>query len=81
MLCNIRVREISIGCAKVTDRQGRERTLEYDTMIISRGREKNDAMFDAIEGKAPEVHKIGDCAAAGNIQKAIFGANELAREI
>ena len=81
VLCNIRVKEIAVGSVKVTDRQGRERVLDYDTMIISRGREKNDAMFEALEGKAPEVHKIGDCDAAANIQKAIFSANELAREI
>ena len=81
VFCNIRVKDIDVGSVTITDRQGRERVLAYDTMIISRGREKNDAMFDALEGKAPEVHKIGDCSAAGNIQKAIFSANELAREI
>lgn len=81
VLCNTRVKEIGIDSVTVTDREGRERVLDYDTMIISRGRQKNDAMFDALEGKAPAVYKIGDCSAAGNIQKAIFGANELAREI
>jgi len=81
VLCNIRVKEINTNGVTITDRQGRERVLDYDTMIISRGREKNDAMFDALEGKAPEVHKIGDCNAAANIRGAIFSANELAREI
>jgi hypothetical protein len=38
-------------------------------------------MFDALKGKAPEIYKIGDCDAAGNIQKAIFSANELSRKI
>jgi len=81
VLCNIKVKEIGTSSVTITDRQGRERTIGYDTMIISRGREKNDSMFDALEGKAPEIHKIGDCAAAGNIQKAIFSANEVARKI
>ena len=81
VLCNIRVKEIQTGSVTITDRQGRERVLDYDTMIISRGREKNDAMFDALAGITPEVHKIGDCSAAGNIQKAIFSANEIARKI
>jgi 2,4-dienoyl-CoA reductase-like NADH-dependent reductase (Old Yellow Enzyme family)/thioredoxin reductase len=77
VLCNIRVGDINTGSVTITDRQGREKVLSYDTMIISRGREKNDRL----EEKVPEVHKIGDCAAAGNIQKAIFSANELARDI
>lgn len=81
VLCNIKVKEIGTSSVTITDRQGRERTLAYDTMIISRGREKNDAMFEALEGKVAEVHKIGDCAAAANIQKAIFSANEVARKI
>ena len=79
--CNVRVKEMDAGRVTIRDRQGRERVLDYDTMIVSRGREKNDAMFEIFSGRAPEVHKIGDCSAAGNIQKAIFSANELARKI
>ncbi len=81
LLCNMKVGEIRTDSVTVTDRNGGERTLGFDTMIISRGREKNDEMFDALEGKAPEIHKIGDCDAAGNIRKAIISANELARDI
>jgi hypothetical protein len=65
----------------MSDKQGRDITLPFDTLVISRGREKNDRLFDEIEGLAPEIHKIGDCDAAGNIQKAIFSANEIARKI
>ncbi len=79
--CNMKVKEIGTSSVTITDRQGREKTLAYDTMIISRGREKNDGMFEALEGKGPEVHKIGDCSAAGDIKKAIISANELARKI
>ncbi|MBW1890224.1 MAG: SCP2 sterol-binding domain-containing protein [Deltaproteobacteria bacterium] len=55
--------------------------MPYDTLVISRGRSKNDALFEKIEGKAAEVYKIGDCAAAGDIQKAVWSANEVARKI
>lgn len=81
VLSNTRVEDITTEGIHVIDKQGRKSLLPYDTLIISRGREKNDAIFEEIEGKAPEVHMIGDCDAAGNIQKAIFSANELARKI
>jgi len=81
VLYHIGVDEISAEGIHITDEHGGKSVLPYDTLIISRGREKNDAIFEEIEGKAPEIHMIGDCNAAGNIQKAIFSANELARKI
>jgi len=81
ILCNIRVQEIGHSNVRISEREGRERVLDFDTMIVSRGREKNDEMFDALQGKAAEVYKIGDCDTAGNIRGAITSANDLARDI
>jgi NADH dehydrogenase FAD-containing subunit len=55
--------------------------LPFDTLIISRGREKNDALFEEIKEQVPEVHKIGDCSAAAHILQAVQSANEVARKI
>jgi len=41
----------------------------------------HDALFQELEGRVSKVYKIGDCAAAGNIQKAVWSANEVAREV
>jgi NADPH-dependent 2,4-dienoyl-CoA reductase/sulfur reductase-like enzyme len=81
VLYHIKVEEIGSEGIAVTDRQGKMSVLPFDTLIISRGREKNDALFEQIKGKAPEVHKIGDCSAAAHIQQAIQTANEVARKI
>jgi thioredoxin reductase len=78
---NVKVRGITSEGIEVEDKDGNKSVLPYDTLVISRGREKNDSLFAKIEGKAAEVHKIGDCAAAGDIQKAVFSANEVARKI
>ena len=78
---NIRVEDITADNLIIKDKPGRKIALPFDTLVISRGREKNDQLFEEIEGQVPEVHKIGDCDAAGNIQKAIFSANEIARKI
>jgi len=79
VLCNTRVQEVGYSTVRIADREGRERVLDYDTMIVSRGREKNDEMFDALQDKATEVYKVGDCDTAANIRGAIFSANDLAR--
>ena len=81
VLFNTKVKEISAEGIEIEDKQGQKSMLPFDTLIISRGRQKNDALYEQLEGKAPEVFKIGDCATAGNIQKAVWSANEVARKI
>jgi thioredoxin reductase len=81
VLYQIRVEEMTTEGVVVSDKQGRTKTIPFDTLIISRGRKKNDAMFEALQGKVSEIHKIGDCATAGNILKSVWSANEVARKI
>jgi 2,4-dienoyl-CoA reductase-like NADH-dependent reductase (Old Yellow Enzyme family)/putative sterol carrier protein/thioredoxin reductase len=76
-----KVKALTAGGIEIEDQQGQTSVLPFDTLIISRGRKKNDALFEQLKGKAPEVYKIGDCDAAGNIQKAVWSANEIARKI
>jgi 2,4-dienoyl-CoA reductase-like NADH-dependent reductase (Old Yellow Enzyme family)/putative sterol carrier protein/thioredoxin reductase len=78
---NVKVRGITTEGIEIEDDGGNKSVLPYDTLVISRGRTKNDSLFEKIEGKAAEVYKIGDCAAAGDIQKAVWSANEVARQI
>ncbi|MDP2918811.1 MAG: FAD-dependent oxidoreductase [Dehalococcoidia bacterium] len=65
----------------VVNKDGAKTILPYDTLIISREREANDSLFNTFQGKAPEVYKIGDCAQVGDIQTAVWSANEVARKI
>jgi 2,4-dienoyl-CoA reductase-like NADH-dependent reductase (Old Yellow Enzyme family)/putative sterol carrier protein/thioredoxin reductase len=78
---NVKVRNILTEGVEIEDKDGGRSVLPYDTLVISRGRTKNDSLYEEIEGKADEVYKIGDCAAAGDIQKAVWSANEVARKI
>ncbi len=81
VLFNTKVKEITAAEIEIEDKQGQKSRLPFDTLIISRGRQKNDALYEQVKGKAFEVYKIGDCNAAGNIQKAVWSANEVARQI
>ena len=86
VLYNVTVEAIDNG--KITilvgDNTARKRIVPYDTMIISRRfgeRKSNDSLFNELEGKLPEVYKIGDCAQVRTIKDAIWTANEVARKI
>ena len=81
VLYHIRVEDITSDGVTITDKDGGKSVLPFDTLIISRGREKNDALFEQIKEEVPEIHKIGDCSAAAHILQAIQGANEVARKI
>ena len=54
---------------------------EYDVVIVTSPRVKNDQMYEALTGIVPEVYKIGDCDKTGLIQDAIAAANKVARVI
>ena len=82
VLYNVEVKDITPEGIRITDKdRWGERVLPYDTLIISRGRRSNDSLFGELQGKAAEVHKIGDCLRARDIRRAIWSANEVARKI
>ena len=81
VLTKIKVNGIESDGISVTDKEGNTEILAYDTLIISRGRKSNDELFDQLEGKVKEIHKIGDCDSTANILKAVWSANEVARKI
>jgi len=66
---------------RTVNKEGSKRTIPYDTLIISRDRKPNDDLYEKLQGKIPEVYKIGDCAAIGEIREVILSANEIARKI
>jgi len=81
VLYYVDVEDITTEGIRIVDGDGKKRVLPYDTLIISRERVANDSLFDELKGKAAEVYKIGDCSEVGDIQKAIWAANEVARKI
>ena len=62
-------------------KDGSEKILPYDTLIVSRLRAPNKSLFEALKGKVEEVYKIGDCDRVRTIKNAIWTANEVARKI
>jgi len=86
VLYNANVEEIDNGKMKVNLGVDADeaRVIPFDTVILSRRfgeRESNDSLFSELEGKVPEVYKIGDCDQVRTIKDAVWTANEVARQI
>ncbi len=76
-----KLEEVTAEGVRITDKDGSEKVLPYDTLIVSRLRVPNKSLFEALQGKAEEVYKIGDCDRVRTIKNAIWTANEVARKI
>ena len=84
VLYNVDMEDITHEGIKIVYRGGEKRIIRYDTLILSRRfreRRKNDSLFDELQGKVAEVHKIGDCLRIRGIKEVIWSANEIARKI
>jgi 2-enoate reductase len=53
--------EITDEGVKVMDKNWKVTLIPADTVVVSMGRVANTALATALEGKVPELHKIGDC--------------------
>jgi 2,4-dienoyl-CoA reductase-like NADH-dependent reductase (Old Yellow Enzyme family)/thioredoxin reductase len=81
VLLYVDVKDITREGINIRNNDGVDKTIPYDTLIISLQRTSNDTLFNQLQGKAAEVYKIGDCAKVGEIKEAIWAANEVARKI
>lgn len=55
----------------IVDKEGRERTLDADTILVTVPLKRDANLYEALKGKAPEVLMIGDCSQPGLIIDAI----------
>jgi NADPH-dependent 2,4-dienoyl-CoA reductase/sulfur reductase-like enzyme len=81
VIAGTKLEEITAQGAKISDKDGAEKILPYDTLIVSRLRKPNKSLFETLQGKVKEVYKIGDCDKVRTIKNAIWTANEVARKI
>ncbi len=64
-------KEITSGSVVLIDREGREQTLEADTVVIAAGTRPNDGLADDLRKMVPELYSAGDCVEARSIMEAM----------
>lgn len=81
MITDAKVTEVAKDGVKIVDKEGKERFIKADNVISAFGRKAFDELAKALEGKVPELYKIGDCVRPSYIFRAIDDANHVARTI
>ncbi len=71
LLREVRYDGISSEGVIITTRNGEERTVAADTVVLAAGAVPDAALYEAIKGKVAEVYRIGDCAEPRAIRHAI----------
>lgn len=72
------LKEVKEGAVVCTDKNGKEVTVECDSVISSAGYISNPIKVDE---KKKNVYLIGDCRQIGNLRSVIWGAYETAMKI
>ena len=81
LLTGVKYEEVTDRGLVITDKEGRRRTLEADSIVLAAGAVSNTALFKAVEGKVPEIHVAGDCLQPRRILDAIHDGARLGREV
>ncbi len=74
-----RTEEITDAGVVVSDREGKKRLIECDTVVLAVGAKSERKLLDAVD--VDEVHVVGDALYPANILKAIHEGNYIARHI
>jgi 2,4-dienoyl-CoA reductase-like NADH-dependent reductase (Old Yellow Enzyme family)/thioredoxin reductase len=65
----------------IITKEGKETTLEVDTIILAAGAKPKRQLFEVLKSKFTEIHLAGDCAEPRDILAAIDDASRIARLI
>ena len=71
LLPEVKYDEITSDGLVVTTKEGEKKTIKADTIVLAAGAIPEKSLYQALKGKMPEVHCIGDCVAPRKILDAI----------
>ncbi len=75
-IARVKYGEIAAGAVSFTTRDGTERSVEADTVILAAGIEPDPGFMESLDGKVPQAKAAGDCRQAGLIRGAILDGSE-----
>jgi pyruvate/2-oxoglutarate dehydrogenase complex dihydrolipoamide dehydrogenase (E3) component len=81
ILTGVKYQEVNDRGLVLTDSTGATQLLEADTVMVTLPLQPNAALHESLEGKVPELYRIGDCNSPGVIFDAMIAGFELGRTI
>lgn len=71
LLPGIKYEEITEKGLVITTKEGQRQLIEADTVVLAAGSSPNQELYQALKGKVPEIHLIGDSLEPRRIREAI----------
>jgi 2,4-dienoyl-CoA reductase-like NADH-dependent reductase (Old Yellow Enzyme family)/thioredoxin reductase len=71
ILTGLHYEEITDEGVVITTREGQRQTVQVDTVVLAAGSLPDIELYQALEGKVPEVRLVGDCVEPRNIMAAV----------
>ncbi|MDD5101080.1 MAG: FAD-dependent oxidoreductase, partial [Syntrophales bacterium] len=71
MEVNVKVEEITGDGVKAT-RDGKDLFFPADSVVVAVGMKSEDTLLKQVEGKVPELYKVGTCAGPGKVVNVIY---------
>ncbi len=81
LLPDIHYNEVTREGLVVTTKDGQRKTIEADTIVLAVGSTSDQALYQEIKGRVPEVYLAGDCLEPRKIRDAIEEGYRLALNI
>jgi 2-enoate reductase len=80
-LTGCRLSEVVESGVRVTGSDGKESTIEADTVVMAVGMKSDTVLFESLKNGSYRTFKIGDCRQPKNVMNAVWDAYEVARFI
>ncbi|MFH1834306.1 MAG: FAD-dependent oxidoreductase, partial [bacterium] len=81
IMTGVTYKEVTAKGLVVADDEGRAVLLEADTVLVALPLRPDPGLYEALQGKAPEVFAVGDCNEPGLIIDAVAAGFTVARAI
>ena len=81
VVTGVKYEEILAKGVTIAPDEGEKRVIEADTVVLAGEVKPNMELYQALEGKVPEIYVAGDCSELGLIKKATADAMKIACQI
>lgn len=81
VVTNSTVREITDNGVVTIGKEGDERTVEADTVVLALGAVSDNKLAQCLEGKIPQMYTIGDCRRPRNLTETILEGAHIGRQV
>jgi NADPH-dependent 2,4-dienoyl-CoA reductase/sulfur reductase-like enzyme len=81
MLVSLKCTQVTEEGIEIEDEEGRQQTIEANTIIVAAGSRPNQELLERLKGKVPQIHLAGDCVEPRDIMAAMADGARVGRAL